>query len=331
MHSKITELNWQPFPKKDKFDFYSQVMFKRLVGYTFQSECDWCIGIRYPHSKDQLLFGDPNIYPKTIFVNLEDGNIDLFIKNILPYIPNKHRFILIIGDSDHTFPNQIDFRYDCNFLDCYEILVNDIRIHHIFCVHLDIPKNNRISPLPVGFSLAKSELDILRKRDFNIDFDSKIPKILNCSRLRAGKQWKDRSSVYKLCSNEWVEFSYSLEGKLSFNDFSKTLSRYSFILCPHGGGLEPNPKVFHALNCGVIPIVKKFVNCEFLYKGLPVVFIPDWKSENIKLENLSYWKEEYRNYFVDKNMREEVLRHLTTNYWKDYIQKESKAKFKIWN
>jgi hypothetical protein len=333
-NSNIKNLNWQLFPNIPTLDFYTQVMQKNLWGKTFQSECDWCIGSRYPYSgynsitKKSLLFGDPSVLPRVIFVNLE-GNLLFFMKDILPSIPQNHKFVLIIGDSDHTFPQQLDIRYKEKFLDVYEKLITDNRVLHIFCTHLDLPRNEKISPLPSGFDFLYFQPSLEDK--FNLDINSKELKIFNCDRIREGMQWEDRRIVKRICSNEWSAFSVCCQNELDINHFNKYLNENSFMLCPHGGGLEPNPKVFHALLLGSIPIVKKFVNCEFLYQDLPVVFIPDWKPEYVTIEKLKTWRESFKDYFYNQDKRKQVLYKLTTDYWKEYIQKQSKVDFQLFS
>jgi hypothetical protein len=331
----INDLNWKSFPNRPTFDFFGQVMWQGHWGATFQSECDWCFGSRFPLSNQNLCFGNPKILPKTIFVQLE-GSMPFFIKKILPSIPKDHKFVLIIGDSDHTFPQQLDVRYNLKFLDIYEELISDSRILHIFCVHLDVPKNDMISPFPVGLDFGWFKPIPKLTDNFNTDINSKQLKIFNCDRIRKGIQWEDRRIVHRICSNEWSKFSVCCEDEIKNKpppciDFNKYLNQNSFMLCPHGGGLEPNPKVFHALLFGMIPIVKKFVNCELLYQDLPVVFIPDWKSEYINIEKLQIWRESFKDYFCNQDKRKQVLYKLTNDYWKDYIQKESNADFSLWD
>lgn len=328
MAHKVKKSNWQLFPSLSTYNFYSQVMQPKFWGRTFQSECDWCIGSRYPNRNSGLCFGNPNILPRTIFVQLE-FSMGFFVKNILSLIPQDHKFVLIIGDSDLTFPQQLDVRYKDKFLDAYEKLISDDRILHIFCAHLDVPINEKISPIPVGFDFSNLQPDSCD--NFNLDINSKELAIFNCDRIREGTHWEDRRIVQRLCSNEWSSFSICRQGALGVNNFNQYLNQNSFTLCPHGGGLEPNPKVFHALLFGSIPIVKKFVNCEFLYQDLPIVFIPDWKPEYITAEKLKTWRESLEDYFYNQNKRKQVLNKLTTDYWKEYIQNQSNANFQLFS
>ena len=62
----------------------------------------------------------------------------------------------------------------------------------------------------------------------------------------------------------------------------------------------------------------KRTNCEILFADLPVVFIDDWKSENITFEKLKYWRNELKSYFYDENKRKAALKKLTSKYM-DYI------------
>ena len=98
------------------------------------------------------------------------------------------------------------------------------------------------------------------------------------------------------------------------------------MFCGKGGGIEPNPKVFTSILLGVIPIVKRFVNCDILYEGLPVVFIDEWRGDLVNVQKLKKWRDELSGFFYKK--REKVIYRLTVDYWKEYMEKKSKTK--IW-
>ncbi len=64
-------------------------------------------------------------------------------------------------------------------------------------------------------------------------------------------------------------------------------SRYPFIACVHGSGIEPSPKAWEAVLLGCIPIVQHST-LDDAYSQLPVVFVTEWKelfeSDNIEGE-----------------------------------------------
>jgi hypothetical protein len=66
--------------------------------------------------------------------------------------------------------------------------------------------------------------------------------------------------------------------------------------------------------------MKRFINCEIIYRGLPVVFVDDWTPEEITTDLLAEWRTNLAPYITDDNMRTAVLRKLTTDYWWEIIQ-----------
>ena len=133
----------------------------------------------------------------------------------------------------------------------WDCIVNNTNIIHIFASHLDIPKTDRYSPLPVGFNPTEhknNDIDTLLTIKVNTDIMSRPLKIKGCCRIRHGPQWEDRRTVKKLANTVWSEFSDW--GNIPKNIFFTKIQKYSFLFCPHGGGLEPNPKVFSAIYCG---------------------------------------------------------------------------------
>jgi len=327
---------WKPFPTTNKKTLMSTVGFCGPIG--FHNRCCWCIGIRW--DKPGKCWGDPFILPKIIFVYAGFGNLNFFYDKIYPYIPKYHKYILIIGDEDITIPRQTDKRYnkthsiECHCCYCFPFtmsmwdnFVNNKQIHHIFTTHLDIPKSYRYSPIPVGFNPLEhndKDIDTLLLVKVDSDIMSRPLKIKGCCRIHGDSaQWDDRRIVKNLAETCWSNFTEW--GPIPKSVFFLNIQKYSFLFCPHGGGLEPNPKVFTAIYCCTIPIIKRFVNCEILYKDLPVVFIDDWSEHNITLKKLKLWKEELKPYFYDKNKRREVLKKLTADYWFEYIIKTSET------
>lgn len=332
IHS-MNNLDWQPFPSKNKTNLFSTVG-SRGPCVSFHNQCSWSIGIRWKNT----IYGDPNILPDIIFVAC--FRFQFFFKHIYPHIPSNHKYVLIIADEDSTVPNQIDHRWPSNHVTTSEQwshLVNNDNIKHIFVSHLDIEATHRYSPIPVGFNPSEfpsNNPDELLNIEVDLDIGKRPLQVLQCCRLHKGRndqskdkafgytqQFHERVLVKELIETVWKEFC---EYKpINTTRFFKDIQKYSFILCIHGGGLEPNPKVFSAIYCGTIPIVKRFVNCEMLYKDLPVVFVDDWNPETITFDKLQQWRDERLSYFSDTSKRALSIEKLTTDYWLRYIYQKS--------
>lgn len=319
MLEEIQKHNWKPFPHKRKTHFFSTVGSKGPCA-SFHNQCSWCIGLRWSN-KGSLCFGDPTILPQTIFI--ASFHFKFFYKNIYPYIPSDHKYIIIIADEDATIPTQLDCRYprDRIFnINEWQHILDNKNILHIFASHLDIPATDRFSPIPVGFNpeeCPSNNIDSIMNIHIDLDIMNRPLKVLHTCRIREGNQWNQRKQVKYLVEGPWNKFSeYKSIPK---ENYFKEIQKYSFILCVHGGGLEPNPKVFTALYCGTIPIVKRFVNCDILYKDLPVVFVDDWEPNSITLPLLNKWREELISYFIYPK-RELAIEKLTTQYWIDKIE-----------
>ena len=337
-------MNYKPFKEQDKTKLFCTVTSPFVgkdeedpfVNKIFHSHCDLSVHTR----KTNEIFCSGTDNKKIIFVNTK--SLGFFIKKILPNI--NHQFVLVAGDEDHTIPSQIDARFDSygnrkgasgandksklSYFECYNLLSKDERVIHMFSTHLDIPKNDRISPIPVGFSpyqSPRSNPDKLLDVDVDLDILKKPLVVKGGDMIRPGKQWDERRKIKKLCSNEWKGFSdYKCNGNLI--QFNNEVKKYPFMFCGKGGGIEPNPKVFTSILLGVIPIVKRFVNCDILYENLPVVFIDEWKNDQVNIQKLEEWRIELSEFFYKK--REKVLYRLTVDYWKEYMEKKSKTK--IW-
>ena len=306
----------------------------------FQSRCSWVIVNRANFRG----WGDMDVDPKTIFVRTD--HMLFFYEKILPCLSN--RFVLLIGDHDHTFPRQLDDRFpvDLNH-STFLSLIHDPRIVHIFSEHLDQRHDKYITPIPRGINPgefpsnhSKPGLQGQRDGDYlypywnrNISFDDKKfkDKILRIDRLRhvPGNNittWLDRHIVLMLCGHEWTEFCsagfYAPSQPLEFHYY---LNQFSFVLCIHGGGVDPNPKLWQTLIAGSIPVMAHFAG-DIMYKDFPIAFIDgnEWKNESVTRAKLDKWLVELRPYYEDPVKREIVLEKLTSAYWWKKVEEKIK-------
>jgi len=207
------------------------------------------------------------------------------LDKILECIPLDSRFVLIIGDKDVTVPQCVDHRFGhCNVTHRWSSWLQDSRIIHFFVSHLDVPPSDRVTALPVGLNpnefgaagkgdarqLTQELFFTVAKRRENTTL-GKENTILFTNRVRSGiETWDERGQVSRLCNGSWSSFCSVREFPSAI--YENQLQQYRFLLCIHGGGIDPNPNAWLALTNGVIPIMRHFPS-DNIYDGLPVLFV----------------------------------------------------------
>lgn len=292
--------------------------------------CDWVIGSRLEHwgrLPPFTAWGSLEAIPRTVFIQTDE--LEDFTLHLLPCFPhNNTRVALITGDHDKTTPRQIDSRYEGNFFSTnidhkWKSWLRDSRIAHIFVEHLDVPQSAKVTAIPLG--LNPVEFDYISRRFSHPDkfFTSDLLfkdaetitnikarplRALESSRHREGAQFRERSHVRALCrENDWCD-SY----EINTADYLFALQNYSFVLCAHGGGIDPNPKLFMALLSGTIPIIRNWPAAN-MYDGWPVIRVDDWRE--ITHFKLITWRQALAPMFENRTMRGKVLERLTMKYW----------------
>lgn len=298
---------------------YDEYYDDDLIGVS--SRCDWFI------HKNKLINTKNTLLPKTIFIIAYDGaqSLSYFFDSLLPNILdiNKdHKFNIVLASNDYTFP----FGYGDVRINIYESITNkiDYYINHpnlnkIFVENLDFTTNKCI-PIPLGmlkYEPGYNECFNLLKKP--IDFSKKTINVFSCHRNRTleSKQWTDRHLVKFYCKTYWKDF-VDYYDELSPPDFIEKLSNSKFCLCVHGGGYDPSPRAWQALCCGSIPIIEKSPIID-AYIKFPVVVIDEWVPNCISKEKLNKWLIELKEFYEDKNKREEVVNMLGIDYWMDII------------
>mmetsp|Transcript_26854 Transcript_26854/g.39481 ORF Transcript_26854/g.39481 Transcript_26854/m.39481 type:complete len:490 (+) Transcript_26854:61-1530(+) len=305
--------------------------------------CDWVIGTRMGHWRQipvETAYGDVSLSPQTIFVQVE--MLQNFHDHILPCLEQSERFVLITGDDDKTVPRQLDKRYTYRSIRASEkgffarqpdggvnynfrystwlSWLNDSRIMHIFVEHLDEKQNSsKVSPIPVGLNPGQlsraflhSSVDDILKQFSGSPITSRPLKMRFTNRIRAGPQWKERKETKKECETKWKEYCVSTHAP-SGDDFLKEISKYSFLICAHGGGIDPNPNAWSALLTGTIPIIARFPG-DTVYDGLPVVLVDVLPSDTLTRRNLQLWRDQLAHMFEGRQRRE-VVEKLMTDFW----------------
>jgi len=243
-----------------------------------------------------------------------------FIKKVLSTINNP--FVFIITGEDLTFPNQIDPRWqESTQLELIKNTYNDI-INHPLLIHFYIENRDEIhektSSLPLGLNpreMPNYNIDYIIKYMNNYTLiTSRELKVISIHRNRPG----DRELINNLNNTSWKEHVIN-SNNYSKDLWWKLLQSYPFIICAHGGGIDPCPKVWEALCVGFIPIIKHST-LDDIYSDFPIVIIDKWDENTISHNNLIFWREKYGKYYDDPILRNKWIHKLYLKYWKDKIK-----------
>ena len=307
------------------------------------SHCDWVVGSRmetfgmekYPHL---TVFGDPRVVPRTVFVQTDE--LQTFSEAMLPCFPRDHRFVIITGDHDKTTPTQVDHRYAPVLLpETWKQWQHDPRIAHIFVENLDVRPSAKVSAIPLGFNPKEVRPDhALAYAQRVTPISHRALRVLDASRDRwisndsgsPNRQWLDRHIAGQACkAASWCEKLVSVPK----HDYLDTVQKYSFVLCAHGGGIDPNPKLFMVLVAGAIPIIRAEPEWGFasIYEGWPVVRVKNWTD--ITQPKLEEWRVVHAPAFEDRQLREQVLERLCMWYWWKRINSHlpsSESQARVW-
>ena len=119
----------------------------------------------------------------------------------------------------------------------------------------------------------------------------------------------DRKDAFQKIDGELVYYEeYKVTRLITWNK----QKNYSFVICPHGGGLDCH-RNWEALCLGCIIIVKTS-SIDNLYKDLPVLIVKDWIDINIDLLNSTVI--EFKNKFINNEFNIEKLK---LSYWIELI------------
>ena len=235
-------------------------------------------------------------------------------------------FVMIITGEDFTFPNQVDPRWqEYVQLDLIKNTYNDIINHplliHCYIENRDSP-HNKTSSIPLGINpreMPDHNIDYITKyMDHYSPIKSRDLKVVSIHRLRAG----DREIINDLNIRCWSKYVINT-GNYSKDSWWNLLQTYPFVICAHGGGLDPCPKVWEALCVGCIPIIKHSA-LDDVYSNFPVVFVNNWEPNTISQENLLEWREKYSEYYDNPDIRRSWINKLYLNFWGDKIKSHFK-------
>jgi hypothetical protein len=226
-------------------------------------------------------------------------------------IPN-YPFVLVTGNEDTTMPD--DFNDKAN-----EIL-NNPNLIHWYAQNLVKHDNPKLTAIPIGLdyhTIAENKPGYewwgekqtpVKQEEFLINLNkpnySERERKIYCnflSSIRGRYGGKDRKEALEQIPNELL---IKEETNIARNETWKNMIKYSFVLSPHGNGLDCH-RTWEALVLGCIPIVKKSP-IDGLYDDLPVLIVNNWSDINKEL--LDKTIEEFKNKTFNNDK-------LTLAYW----------------
>ena len=233
-------------------------------------------------------------------IYIKSNHLDYFVDNILDDI--KSNFILYSGNSTLTVP--LEAISEKNF----EKLLTSPKLLIWYCQNCIVNNHPIIKQLPLG--LDYHTLYNNKNHEWGKTNESNLPKDQESLLLNIQKQskpFKERIvKVYINFDNRNDSFGERREAlkdidksivfkpasRLKRTDDWKNMSKYCFVCCPAGNGIDTH-RLWEALILGCVPIVK---SSEFIkmYDGLPVIIV-----DNFKQINQSFLKNRYEEYKTD--------------------------------
>jgi len=289
------------------------------------AHCDWALLV-------PCVYGDLSRAPRTVFVH--HLMLAHFAKIVLPLIPADWKFVLVTSGTDQTIPTgRGDERFQvldgfANHDDggpLWQLLTTHPQVLHWYCENHDI-SNANVSTLPIGVVEGVAGMSHIGIASRPIPLEKRPIKFLVAHRIRTGVgQWKTRSDVSEMCTSQQLEYSRRLALCVSLpatihrdhrkgvpqNIYVAFAQRVSFVVCVHGGGIDPSPKAWEAIMMGTIPIIQHST-LDDAYAHLPVAFVNDWSdlfgNMNVVYRRLEVLRAALSPYYTNKDLRAEVLK-----------------------
>lgn len=296
-------------PKKDKYEITHL--------YGIARKCDWFV-----HNYNVLKLSKNQ--PRNIFISTYKGDITIpfFASTVLPTLTTP--VILVVASEDYTFPHgHKDLRHNMytNIQHEVYLIINSPIVDKIYVENLDTI-HPKLHPIPLGmypvFDIKYLNRFMPHQLNDNMSWERPIDIFCN-HRIGGGAQYEDRRRVESLCKTSWKSL-VTWKDNLNNFEFRNTLLRSKFVICVHGGGIDPSPRAWEALLCGCVPIIESST-LDSAYSVFPVIFVDTWDSNSITKEKLEQWKKQY-DYVKDIDTRRSILHKLRLQYWWDKISEQ---------
>jgi len=234
--------------------------------------------------------------------------------------------VLYSGSNDFTIPKNLDLRfnstqYNKKFQPPWNNITNHRFLLRWYAENHD-ELHPKVSTMPIGLNPKEFHPDT--RNDFVPEsnmtrLQDRPMKILSIDRIRKGPQWEDRKDAHTYCT-QIEDVCKAVDAALTHAEFAQLISSYPFLLCVHGGGIDPSPKAWEAIIAGTIPIIEHST-LDDAYKELPVAFvdsIPSFLQGNSSVINatlLNWVNTLGKHYECGSVLRNQTLEKLTMKYW----------------
>lgn len=263
-----------------------------LSGQNFAKKCDHVFAqmIDVDGSARVAFNGFPLGLKAGELVFCKTDYISQFLLSVQHFHDKSIPFSIITHDSDYPITDTI-----ANFIED-----RPIKLWGMNC------ETDKANPIPIG--IANSYCGItMKKSDFK---KAESPTKLLYINHRTETYPTEREWVYNHFSEKsWCTVRQPYP-KGEIERYKEELLDHKFILCPRGNGIDTH-RMWEALYCGVIPIVKRHRTHASLEENLPILFVDDYRQLNEELLNSFY--EKYLVYPWNYDM-------LKVSWWIDMIR-----------
>ena len=209
--------------------------------------------------------------PGLVYVRAEPRELDAFVDLVQPFIA--HPYVLVTAGSDQTLPYQRDRRsepYDASLVARIRAIASDPYLVAWFAENLDEVFAAMVRPFPLGFH-KRSHAELWAARAA-WRAPRRPRRVVAAARVHTrNAQWEDRRRM-KLAADArgWDT------ANVPFHDWLRVLGNSTHVVCAHGGGWDPNPRLFEALWMGALPIAKRHPATQLALRRFPVLWVDDW-------------------------------------------------------
>ena len=212
--------------------------------------------------------------PPCIYVKM--GKINEFIQ-VFDRIP--YPFILITGDGDETFPD------DIIPFNLFKNIIENNKIIRWYSTNCDETIHPKLSAIPIGVNF---HCDAIWKNIPVHSQEALLDKIRSESKPFYEREHKCYAtfhfSTYDNFGNPRKRAIEEISKDVVYYEPNRTTpeetfinqTKYSFVLSPHGHGLDCH-RTWEALILGCIVVVKKSI-LDPLYESLPVLIVDEWSD-----------------------------------------------------
>ena len=256
---------------------------------------------------------------------IRDGSIVYVHGSAIPDLVNKidkidKKFVLVSGDCDESIPDAV-----FPSVEAFENFINSPKIIHWFSQNA-VRKHEKLTGIPIGLdyhtisqghsnwgqqeSPVEQENQLNTLKDGAKPFSEREIKNICYSNFHFSPQ-KNRYNAMNKVSKDLVFYEPL---KTVRNESWKKQVNFSFVLSPHGNGLDCH-RTWEALCLGCIPIVKTSP-IDHVFDELPVLIVNDWSDVT---------KELLEKTLKDFGQKKFNYHRLTLAYWMELIRSKKGA------